>query len=106
MTYLPTDIMKNVLDYCNDRIEVKQKKLKTKLLANLSLLQEDLISKRFYDILEDNNFGILTMDDYINEEEVRSKISDLLWETTYIENFYEGHYDIDLTDKFIEELIY
>ena len=43
MTYFNKNIFENILSYCDDRIERKQKKLMNKVLADLSL--DDVIKK-------------------------------------------------------------
>ena len=100
MTYFTQNIFKNILSYCDDRIEVKQRNLKTNLLADLSLLQKDQLSITIQNIIDDNNFGITNYDDYINNEEITTTIMNLLHYTTYVED-YESNYDNELTEDFL-----
>jgi hypothetical protein len=65
MTYFTENIFKNILSYCDDRIEVQQRKHKTNLLADLALLQEDLVSTIIQLHLEDYDYSI---DDYVNDD--------------------------------------
>ena len=41
MTYLPNDIFKNILAYCDDRIERKQKKLFNQVLNDITAIYID-----------------------------------------------------------------
>ena len=100
MTYLTENIFKNILSYCDDRIETKQKKLKSNLLADLSLFQEDQLSNTFQIIIDDNIYGITNYDDYINNQELTTTIMSLLHYTTYLED-YESDYDNELTEDFL-----
>ena len=52
MTYFNENIFQNILSYCDDRIERKQKKLMNKVIKNLGLFQKDLLSVTFKNIIE------------------------------------------------------
>ena len=66
MTYFTKNIFENILSYCDDTLEVKQKKLMDKTLALISLQPNDFLSTYiFKDFLDNNDFGCLTFDDYI-----------------------------------------
>ena len=64
MTYLPNDIFKNILAYCDDRIERKQKKLFNQVLNDLSAIYIDsfLFGKSYDD------FEVYTLDNYTEVE--------------------------------------
>ena len=100
MIYFTQNIFKNILSYCDDRIERKQKKLKSNLLADLSLFQEDQLSNIFQNIIDDNMYDITNYDDYINNEEITTTIMSLLHYTTYVED-YESDFDNELTEDFL-----
>jgi hypothetical protein len=100
MTYFTKNIFQNILSYCDDRIERKQKKLKSNLLADLALFQEDQLSNTFQNIIDDNMYDITNYDDYINNEEITTTIMTLLHYTTYVED-YESNYDNELTENFL-----
>jgi len=100
MTYFTENIFKNILSYCDDRIEVNQRKHKTNLLADLALLQQDQLSIIFQNIIDDNNFDITNYDDYVDNQEIQTTIMNILDYSTYIEE-YEDDFDNELTEDFL-----
>ena len=44
MTYLPNEIFKNILAYCDDRIERKQKKITEKIVSDIFMLNQYKVS--------------------------------------------------------------
>ena len=66
MVYFTNNIFENILSYCDDRIERKQKELMEQTLLIISLQPNDFISTYiFKDYLDNNNDGVVTFDDYI-----------------------------------------
>ena len=102
MTYFNENIFKNILSYCDDRIEVKQRKHKTNLLADLALLQEDQLSTIIN--FKQDLIG-LDYNEYVNSWNEKDNILDLLDLSRYHEDF-ESDYDNELTEDFIDVLIY
>ena len=101
MVYLNKHIFKNILSYCDDRIEKKQKYYKNQIINQLELLQKNQLSIIYQNIIDDNVYGINNYDDYINNEELPTTIMNLLEYSTYNED-YEDDFNNELTDDFLE----
>ena len=69
MTYLPTDVFKNILAYCDDRVEQRQRKAKGKVIEFFyrnRQLSDDISGYLYsYDV---NNDDDLPIDDLFEEE--------------------------------------
>ena len=106
MTYLTENIFENILSYCDDRIERKQKKLMIKVLADLALLQTDLLST----IIKFKQLQIdLDYNEYVIHWFVKDKITDLLFISTYTNDIQfknDFRFNKKLTDEFRNTLIY
>jgi hypothetical protein len=103
MVYLNKNIFKNILSYCDDRIEVKQRKLNSKLISDLSLLQEDLLSCVYNFIIETSS-NINNFDDYMNNDEIRNNLYDLIDFASY-EDELSCEFDNELIEDFLDVLI-
>lgn len=98
MTYFTKNIFKNILSYCDDRLEVKQRKHKTNLLADLALLQEDQLSTIIG--YKQELIG-LDYNEYVIHWNEKDNIFDLLDLSRYHED-YESDYDNELTEDFLD----
>jgi hypothetical protein len=79
MVYFTNNIFENILSYCDDTIEVKQKNLMAKTLAVISLQPNDFLSTYiFKDFLDNNDFDCLTFDDYVKLDKNHSNLSCIL----------------------------
>ena len=106
MVYFTENIFKNILSYCDNRIERKQKKLMNNIIKDFTYLEKDLISSCFQEIINDNEYVISSFDEYIKDEEIKTKINALLEYSTYDYNDeIFDNYNIDLTNIFINKLI-
>ena len=103
MTYFTENIFKNILSYCDDRIEVKQRFLRKKIINDLSNLEKDLLSITFNSIIE-NSSDINSFDDYINNDEIKNNLFDLIDYASYDEDL-NGEFDNELIEDFLDSLI-
>jgi hypothetical protein len=55
MTYFTPEIFKNILAFCDDRIEVKQRKLHTKLVNDIDLCRKFVLKLDYYEEKEEHS---------------------------------------------------
>ena len=106
MTYFTKNIFENILSYCDDRIERKQKKLMNKVIEDLSLLESDLLSTI---IKITNDYLDLDYNEYVNHWYSPNQIFNLLFIATYTNDYQfekDFRFNKELTDKFRNTLIY
>jgi len=93
MTYLPTDIMKNVLNYCDDRIERKQK-----------ALWESIKVQRVFNIVRGGSRHFV--EDEIYDYEDNYEIYDMAFHFKGCKDKYGYVWDIKMIEEEEESAIY
>ena len=104
MVYFTENIFKNILSYCDNRIERKQKKLMNNIIKDFTYLEKDLISS-FIEYFVKRSWRV-NMDQYFLDKNIYLTLEEILYYSMTDEEFRNMHwFNKSDTKKFKNKLI-